>query len=197
MRRQLQGRIGRIVLSAWFVAMLAVGTTLLARHAVALPRPIEDASFAQAMASMRSPAESGRWMAVHVLYAECQCSQRIADHLVASDRPSGVAEHVLLVGRSTGLEGRLTARGFPVTLTNAAELSGRYHVASVPLFVVVAPDDTVRYAGGYTTRKQGPDPRDLDILADVRADRFFARLPVFGCAVSARLQATLNPLGLP
>jgi hypothetical protein len=177
--------------------MLAVGSTLLARHVIALPRPIEDASFVRAMASMRSPTEAGRWMAVHVLYGECQCSQRIADHLVTSDRPSGVAEHVLLVGRSAGLEARLAARGFPVVLTNAAELSDYYHVAGVPLLVVVAPDDTVRYAGGYTTRKQGPDPRDLDILADVRADRFFARLPVFGCAVSTRLQAALNPLRLP
>lgn len=195
--RGMFGAAGRLGLIVWFVAMLAVGITLLARHAVALPRPTEDASFARAMASLRAPEDSGRWMAVHVLYAECQCSQRIANHLLTSDRPEGVAERVLLVGRSADLEARLAARGVRVVLTKSAELADRYHVQAVPLFVVVAPDDTVRYAGGYTARKQGPDPRDLEILAAARDDRFFARLPVFGCAVSARLRSSLNPIGLP
>jgi hypothetical protein len=193
----LRRRLSRLGLTAWFVVMLAIGATLLARHVVALPRPVADEALGRAMASLRMPEDAKRWMAVHVLYAECRCSQRIAEHLLSSSRPSDVSERVLLVGRDPDLEGRFAARGLRVVLTDATEVGSRYHVAAVPLLVVVAPDDTVRYAGGYTPRKQGPDPQDLQLVADARAGRSPATLPVFGCAVSARLKSSLNPLGLP
>ncbi len=136
-------------------------------------------------------------MAVHVLYTECQCSQRIVEHLLTTDRPRDVVERVLLVGLDPALERRLGARGFQVVHSTTTELATRYHVAAVPLFVVVAPAGGVRYAGGYTTRKQGLDVRDLEILGDTGADRRPAALPLLGCAVSDRLRASLNPLGIP
>jgi hypothetical protein len=192
-------RVGVSVgLAVWFVAMLLVGATLLGRHLLALPRPgAEDAAFARSIATLRTPGDAGRWMAVHVLYADCGCSRRIVEHLLVTDRPKDVSERVLLVGTDVDLESRLTARGFPVTHVAPADLSERFGVQAVPLFVVAGPDGGVRYAGGYTARKQGPEPRDLDILADARAGRPVDPLPVFGCAVSRQLQSTLNPLGLP
>ena len=65
------------------------------------------------------------------------------------------------------------------------------------VFWLLAPDGTVRYVGGYTDRKQGLDAKDLAIVADTRAGQDVAPLPIFGCAVSARLRAALNPLGMP
>jgi hypothetical protein len=181
----------------WFALMLVVSATLLGRHLLALPRPAADEALARSMATLRTPNDAGRWMAVHVLDAECKCSQRIAEHLLASDRPKDVSEHVLLVGGDVALETQLTSRGFQVARVEPTELSDRYHIQAVPLLVVSAPDGTVRYAGGYTARKQGPDPRDLEILADARAGRSVEPIPVFGCAVARRLQSTINPLGLP
>jgi hypothetical protein len=195
--RGLRRSLSRFGLTGWFVAMLAIGSTLLARHVVALPRPDADAALGRAMASLRAPEDAKRWMAVHVLYAECRCSQRIAEHLLSGSRPPDVSERVLLVGHDADLEGRFAARGLRVVLTDSTELGNRYHVAAVPLLVVVAPDDTVRYAGGYTTQKQGPDPQDLQIVSDARAGRSSTTLPIFGCAVSARLKSSLNPPGLP
>lgn len=189
--------MGRFGLGVWFVVMVVVGSTLLGRHLIALPRPAKDVALGQAMASMRGPGDAGRWLAVHVLYADCQCSQRIADHLLATHRPGDVAERVLLIGHDAVLEARLATAGIAVVQTDENDAAVKYHVAAAPLFVVVAPDGAVRYAGGYTERKQGPDPRDLDILADARAGRAIAPLPLFGCAVSARLRSELNPLGLP
>jgi hypothetical protein len=184
-------------LCGWFALMVLVSATLLGRHLLPLPRPVADEALARSMATLRGPNDAGRWMAVHVLYAECKCSQRIAEHLLASDRPKEVSEHVLLVGSDAALEARLSSRGFQVTRIEPSELSERYHIQAVPLLVVSAPDGTVRYAGGYTARKQGPDPRDLEILADARAGRTIETIPVFGCAVSRKLQADVNPLGLP
>jgi hypothetical protein len=196
-RRALKRCAGPIGLAGWFVVMVLVGTTLLARHAVALPRPAADDALTRSMATVRTSEDTGTWMAVHVLYAECRCSQRIAEHLLATERPAGVREHVLLVGTDADLEGRFAAHGFVVTKTDATELAAKFHVEAVPLLVVIAPDGTVRYAGGYTASKQGPDPSDLRILSEVRGGQSVAALPVFGCAVARDLQSTLNPLGLP
>jgi hypothetical protein len=187
----------RAALTVWFSVMLAIGASLLVRHSVALPRPAVDSELERSLSTLRTPADVGKWMAVHVLYAECRCSQRVADHLLSSPRPADLAEQVLLVGRSAALEDSLTARGFHVTAVEPDELAARYHVLAVPLLLVAAPDGSIRYAGGYTTRKQGPDPRDLEIIASAKANRVTAALPVFGCAVSQKLDQVLNPLGLP
>lgn len=188
----------RVTLVLWFVIMLGIGATLLGRHAVALPRrPVLDPAFASAMASLHAPDDAGRWMVVHVLYAGCRCSQRIAEHLLTEPRSSDVVEQVLLVGHESDLEARLTAHSYRVLSVTPAELGERFHVAAAPAFIVTAPDGSVRYAGGYTARKQGSDPRDREIVADARRGRQVYPLPTFGCAVSERLQAERNPLGIP
>jgi hypothetical protein len=180
-------------LGLWFVAMTLVGSTLMARHLVPLPPP-EGARLSGLVRAQ------GRWMAVHVLYSECRCSQRIADHLLESPRPGDVDEHVLLVadpGQGASMSEQLTRAGFRVSVVTSEQLAERYGIEAVPLFVVVGPDGAARYAGGYTERKQGPAPRDLEILAAARAGRDLPELPTFGCAVSERLRRTLDPLSIP
>src|ERR1700722_17988852 len=102
--------------------MLLVSATLLGRHLLPLPRPAADDALARSMATLREPESAGRWMTVHVLYAECPCSQRIAEHLLASDRPKDVTEHVLVVGKNAELESKLSSRGFHVTGVEPADL---------------------------------------------------------------------------
>lgn len=180
-------------LGAWFVVMGAVAASLLARHLVSLPPPEDTAP----LASLRTADDTGRWMAVHVLYTECPCSRRIIEHLLASERPLYVVEHVVLVGAEGGLANALRVRGFHVVEVTPDELATRLGIDAVPLLVVLAPDDTTRYSGGYTERKQGPDPRDLEIIARARAGYGDPGLPVFGCAIGRALRQTFNPLDLP
>jgi hypothetical protein len=162
-----------------------------------LPRPTIEPAFVTAMGTLRTPDEAGQWMVVHVLYAECRCSTRMAEHLIALPRLPGVTEEVIFVGHAPDLEARLSARAYRVISVTPAELEQRFHIVAAPSFVVTAPDGSVRYAGGYTTRKQAPDPRDRDILAALRMGRQVEPLPVLGCAVSEKLQADLNPLRIP
>ena len=112
MKRLLVRLTSRLGLAVWFAAMMVVGTTLLVRHLLALPRVRTAHCSVDGVpqsASRRGPLDDG----ARALHAECRCSQRIADHLtVATLRPTDVSEHVLLVGtdevpRVAGLNGRI------------------------------------------------------------------------------------------
>lgn len=180
-------------LGAWFVVMAAAAASLLARHIVPLPPPEDTAG----LSSLRTADDAGRWLAVHVLYTECPCSRRIIEHLTTSERPLDIVEHVVLVGERADLAGSLRARGLHVVEVTPDELATRLGVEAVPLLVVLGPDDTTWYSGGYTERKQGPEPRDLDIIARARAGSADPSLPIFGCAIGRALRQAINPLGLP
>jgi len=197
-RAVLRRRLVKIALAGWFAVMVTLSAIMLGRHVVPLPRPsADDAALAAALVALRPPESATRFFAVHVLFAECRCSQRIAEHLLASTRPPEVSEAVLLVGENASLEASLRSKGFGVRRVDVDELDRRYHVKAVPILVVLAPDGAVRYAGGYTTSKQGPDPRDLDIIARARDEKTLLKaLPVFGCAVAEKLRSRLDPTGL-
>lgn len=190
----------RLLLGGWFVLLALVSASLLVRHLVALPRP-KDQELALALSPFRPDGrtdDAGREQLglVHVLYAECRCSNLVAEHLCSKPRPAGVVEHVLLVGSDEPLAKKLDSHGFAVKRVTSEDLAS-FGIESAPLFVVLSPTGDVRYAGGYTERKQGLLPRDREIVSALREGRDATPFPVFGCAVSDGLKRTLNPLRLP
>jgi hypothetical protein len=184
----------------WAVLAFIAGTSLMATHLYALPKPgLADATLERAINALRSDTDQKQWLAVHVLYAQCRCSRRILDHLATSARPQKAHEKILLVGSLDELDerlGQIAARGFEIVKTTPEALRKRFHVQAAPLLLVVAPGGTVRYAGGYTERKQGLRIRDTGIIDEVASNQHPTELPLFGCAVSKQLQQLLDPLGL-
>jgi hypothetical protein len=184
----------------WVVVLFVIATSLGAAHLHALPKPTRsDAALPHAVNELRSDREQNAWLAVHVLYAQCRCSQGILRHLASGSRPASVVEKVLLVGETPGIASELralSARNFRIVTVSADELRDRYHVEAAPLLLVLGPDGAVRYSGGYTDRKQGPVIRDRAILAELMSQKETRELPVFGCAVSRELQRLLDPLAL-
>jgi hypothetical protein len=142
----------------------------------------------------RSGGAPGTWVAVHVLSGDCRCSQRIAVHLVADPRPFGWSELVVWVG-DTAPPSSLVEH-FDVRRVDAARLAA-LGIEAAPLLVAIAPNGDVRYAGGYTDRKQGPVAHDVEILTAVRASLPPTSFPIFGCATSDRLRAQLSVLPTP
>jgi hypothetical protein len=183
--------LGRVALAVWFVTMLGSGAGLLARHLLPFRAPASVDRLAASVNKLRLPNEEGRWVAVHVLYADCRCSLRIAEHLAHSARPEGWVEVVLWVGEP-GPAADLRTR-FDVRLTSSEELA-RLGVESAPLLVALDPEGHAHYAGGYTERKQGPGIDDTRLLAAARSSAFVPGLPVYGCAVSDRLRNELASL---
>lgn len=184
---------GRAALTAWFASMLTVGAGLLAKHVVAMPTPVA-ARVAPSIAALRAPAESHRWLAVHVLYSECRCSRRVVDHLVSTSRPEGWSEIVLWVGTAPPPDA--LASSFDLRRVTTSDLAS-YGIEAAPSLIVADPDGRILYAGGYTERKQGPAIEDLTIMQSTRNGKSVASLPLFGCAVSENLKASLALLPTP
>ena len=71
---------------------------MLSAHLLTLPTPeITDLGLQRSAVAQRQPFQRGRWLVVHVLDQDCECSLRVLDHLLADPRPAGVAERIVLI----------------------------------------------------------------------------------------------------
>lgn len=196
-RARLKGVAARLAFWVWVPSIVLPGVYLMAWHLLALPQPsAHDPVLARAVVVERRAEDGARWIALHVLSADCGCSQRVLARLAARRPMAGVSERILLVGEPGDAAMRARAAGFPVEVLTGEELGARYHVEAAPLMVVADGAGVIRYVGGYTQSKQGPDIEDVAILGSLLRGEDVAALPVFGCAVSRRLQTTLDPFRL-
>jgi hypothetical protein len=137
------------------------------------------------------------WRAVHVLAAGCGCSRGVAEHLASRGPISGLHESVLLIGSDSVIM-RLVARTtFSSKVIQPRDAAERLHLQGAPWLVIIAPDDSIRYAGGYSSdRNARGGYLDAAIWKAVSAGESYRSLPAFGCAVSERVQRAIDPLGL-
>lgn len=190
----------RFAFWGWAALVSIIGATLLNAHWVPLPLPDRDApELGTALATTLDPGERDRWLAVHVLYTDCPCSVRIIEHLLDSERPAAAIDKVILVGDPYDFERRLRGAGFWVEAVSPEALRRRFAIEAAPLLAVLAPQTQgghVEYLGGYTSRKQGPDIQDVEIIERLASHDGVTEHPVYGCGVSRRLQRLLDPLGV-
>lgn len=200
MWRKVLRRMSQAVFTVWVVTLFLIATLLAAKHLYVLPSPdANDLALALALQGLTGNRTERSWSVVHVLYARCRCSKSVLQHLAQSQRPRAVIEHVLLAGTPSdevSVRKLLTARGFSVHLTEPENLRKRYHVESAPLLLVTDGAKAVRYAGGYSERKQSLDLQDVQIIRGLMTEQKATRLPIFGCAVSRELQRLMDPLSL-
>jgi hypothetical protein len=189
-------RRARAALGLWGLGSVVVSASLLGFHEAPLPRPTgaDAPRTATALGALRD--DGARWLAVHVLYGECGCSARVAETLVARAPLADVREHVLLIGRDAALRAKLEARGYGVDELDEVEAESRFGLRAAPMLLVLDPDDTLRWSGGYTDAKRGPSIQDVAIIRGALAGAPLPEKPVFGCATAAALRARLDPLGL-
>jgi hypothetical protein len=199
MKRSVKRVLSLATLGAWSAVLLVGGAYLLAAHVAPLPQPTREALAAD-VAHERRADEAGQWLALHALFTDCGCSQRVIAHLLARRPLDGVKERVLLVGGGAGSAASyaadLRAAGYPVDELDETALGDRYGFEGVPAFALVDPHDHVRYLGGYTRTKQGADFVDVSATRATLRGETVAPLPVFGCAVSRSLRERRDPLSL-
>ncbi len=188
--------LGRWAVVAWSAAVLLVVSLMMGSHWYGLPRPeLSDPRFVSAIAGLRPEGHRG-WHAVHVLYSECRCSENVVTHHVMRPRLEAVAETLLWVGRPTPSSVRAAERGQRVPVVDPDALERDYHVEAAPLLVAADDRDRIRYAGGYSERKQGPSIEDVSIVRELLAGGDPDSLPLFGCATARELARSLDPLSL-
>lgn len=186
-------------LAAWALVVAGVCASSMVGHLLALPSPDggERGRVAAGISALRATIGAKDVVVFHFLDSKCRCSRRVVDGLVSRRPMSGVVEHVVLVDDEGGLRGRLEGVGFAVTAVGAKELEARFAVRGAPVLVVVDRNDKVLYEGGYTDRKQAFALEDRRIVRDSLEGRAPAPFPVFGCAVSEKLNRERNPMRIP
>lgn len=194
----LRNWLPRIAILVWGITLIIVIAILMVDHWVTLPIPSgNDPKLAQAIDDSRELGELGQWIAVHVLYSKCTCSQRIVDHIFTEGRTVNIKEKLIIVDNAQPeWEELAKAKGFSYQVITAEELHDIYNIPAAPIMVVADPRGEVRYAGGYTARKQGPGIQDIEIIEQLKKENPVKPIPLFGCAVAKGLQKVFDPLGL-
>jgi len=186
--------IGRWLLAGWATVALVVIAALSVKHLAPLPEPDDAALLTRAALQLRhSPNED---FLVHVIYADCSCARALFSHLVARGPFPGAEELILFVGADAAKQAAAERSGFEFTTISAQDLTTRFGLEAAPVLIVFDPAGKLMYAGGYYAHPATIDPMDERIYAQLAAAGKVEPLPVFGCAVSARLQKSLDPLRL-
>ncbi|PYO03416.1 MAG: hypothetical protein DMD91_01030 [Candidatus Rokuibacteriota bacterium] len=189
-----RGWAGKVLLAGWIVIALTGLASLSLSHMAAMPEPGDEAQLTRAMLTLRRGATTN--FLVHVISAGCSCTDRLFAHLVERGRLPGSEELVLFVGEDPAKRQSAERAGFAFTTVSAAELADRYGLEAAPVLIAFDATGRLRYAGGYFAHPSTGSPLDEKIYAQLADAASPDPLPVFGCAVSARLQKSVDPLGI-
>src|SRR5262249_37910067 len=143
------------------MAAVVVASQLMAWHT---PFAIQQAPQTEA------DRRTGRWRAIYILGAGCPCSRNIANHLSQRQRLTALEEHVLIVGEDPESEHCLREKGWRVDKAAAERVKSFYGAISAPLLVVVDPQGSIRYKGGFARRSDARDGfHEVEIWNALRA----------------------------
>jgi hypothetical protein len=187
-------RLGKLLLAVWGALTLLGIASLSVGHIAAMPEPDDEARLARAALQLRRDA--GQAFIVHVISAGCSCTERLFTHLVERPRFAGAKEVMLFVGEDAEKQRLAEAAGVGFVTTSPEALAADYGIEAAPLLVAFDAAGRLRYAGGYYNHPSTLLPLDARIEAELAQGALPEPLPVFGCAVSSRLQKSLDPLGV-
>jgi hypothetical protein len=188
------GWIGKALLAGWIIVTLTGLASLSVSHMAAMPEPDDEALLTRAMLALRRDSTTS--FLVHVIYAGCSCTERLFAHLLERGPFPGTEEIILFIGEDALKRQSAERAGFAFATVPAAELAARYGLEAAPVLVAFDAAGQLRYAGGYYAHPSTLSPLDRSIYAQLAKGAMPKPLPLFGCAVSARLQEAVDPLGI-
>jgi hypothetical protein len=187
---------GKALIVLWSgVALLGI-SSLSVSHMAAMPGPDKATRMAQAAAALRR--ESTPLFFVHVIYEQCSCTERLLAHLLRRGRLLGVEEAIVFVGERPMAERTRAAAhaGFAFLELTPAQLERRFGLQAAPVLLAFDASARLAYAGGYFDHPSALTALDERIHVQLAAGAAPRPLPIFGCAVSAQLQRSVDPLGI-
>ncbi|WP_413558366.1 hypothetical protein [Bdellovibrio sp. HCB209] len=142
--------------------------------------------------------QNGEWTLTHVLSESCKCSAKVMAYLKSRGPEKSVNEEIVLLGRAPANTQDLVAQGFTVRHLNPEEIKEDISKLGVPFLLVTTPKGDTVYAGGYSEKsvQDGSPIRDLEILGSLQGKGTVQNFPIFGCAISRKLQKLVDPFSL-
>ncbi len=186
--------LGKALLVAWILVTMLGLASLSLGHMVAMPQADDEIKLSRALLALRR--DSSKDFLVHVIYSGCSCTERLFAHLVERGAFAGTEELVLFAGDDRAKRASAERAGFGFVNIPAVELAPRYGLEAAPVLVAFNAQSRLRYIGGYYNHPATVSPLDEEIHKQLASGATPASLPIFGCAVSARLQKTVDPLGV-
>jgi hypothetical protein len=187
-------RLGKALLAGWALVVLVGLASMSLGHMAAMPEPGDEGRLVRELRALRSDPD--RAFIVHVIYAGCSCTARLFAHLTQRPRFADADELVLFVGDDPEKRRAAESAGLRFATASPAALAERFGIEAAPLLIAFDTAGRLRYAGGYYNHPSTIFPLDEKIHAQLAQGGAPAPLPLFGCAVSARLQASVDPLGI-
>ena len=186
---------------AWASSLTVVVACLMVGHWVSLPHPKNGTQLQIPTSQIAFPFKfstecSSPLLVFHFLYADCPCSRKVLNHLIQRGPVKDVPELLVLVDGGEK-QSRLAAQaGFHYFATTPQKLKSQFGIEAAPLLVATDRNGKIRYSGGYTSRKQGLDYVDVQVIHDLLQNKPVVEHPVFGCGVSDGLKDLVDPLRL-
>lgn len=182
-------------LSGWFTACALILGNLGIGHVVSMPKP-EAGSLSGLLGALQKlrQRDAGEFV-VHVLSADCSCTESLFRHLL-DNGPQGSADEVFLfVGENAAKAQQARQAGYRFVSIESDTLAAM-GLESAPVLAVFDSDGAIRYLGGYYDHPAAANPRDQRLRQALAAGEAPAPLPIYGCAVSERLKQAFDPYGI-
>jgi hypothetical protein len=186
-------RLGKIFLIIWIPVITAVIGFLMVNHLIAMPLPHDYQKIQENMPQLRN---GPGWLMVHVIYQNCSCTNSLTSSLLERGRQPGVDESIIFVGDDEAFKRKFEARGFSFSFESRDEIADQYGIEAAPMLLIFSPQDHLEYGGGYFERPSVYRSIDQKYLARLKKGENVEALPLYGCAVSTRLQKITDPFGI-
>lgn len=186
--------IGKFTLVLWVAVLLPVLAVLMVGHIVSLPAPNDDQRLENAVKALHHDHHSP--LLIHVIYQHCSCTNSLFAHLIDRGRFASVREQVLFVGDDPTKRMAAQKAGYEVMTISRHALVRTFGIEAAPVLLIVDATGSIVYLGGYYRHPATVVPQDEMIYAQIQRGQHIDPLPLYGCAVSDRLQQAFDPLGL-
>ena len=187
----------KIALMVWVPLIVTFISIQMVNHFVAMPVPEDYRLIEKNIPKLR---QTDKWMLVHVIYKECSCTNSLVQSLISRGASKQQEEWVLYVGAEGSardeIKSEFVRAGYSFRLLSREVLSVEYGVEAAPLLLIFSADNKLKYGGGYFERPSVYRSKDQEIIKNLLSGNPVEALPLYGCAVSDRLQNAIDPLGM-
>lgn len=187
---------GKVFIVIWIVVITVVMSLQMASHLVSMPIPENIDNFLNKIKKSYYK-DDGRAVIVHAIYEKCSCTNSLLKHLVERGLQPLSQEVIFVIGSEAPYESELVAKGFSVFKMKQDEFVNEFGIEAAPLLTLINNKGELKYMGGYFKTSEARVSTDQEIIQKALIeDKPPEPLPLYGCAVSDRLQKYIDPFQL-